>query len=142
VIKTFEGAEVIVPNGDLISNDLINWTLSDQFRRADIRVGVTYGTDPKRVTELLLNVAQGNPRVLNDPNPRAYFIDFGDSSLNFRLLAWVDQDHRLEVESELRIEIDEQLKQAGIEIPFPQRDLHVRSVDKDILDGLGKPRQK
>lgn len=139
VVKTFEGAEVIVPNGNLISNDLINWTLSDQFRRADIRVGVAYGTDPKRVTELLLKVAHSNPLVLNDPLPRAYFIDFGDSSLNFRLLAWIDQDHRLEVESELRIEIDEKLKEAGIEIPFPQRDLHVRSVDKDILDGLGRP---
>jgi small-conductance mechanosensitive channel len=138
VVKTFDGAEVIVPNGELISNDLINWTLSDQFRRADIRVGVKYGTAPKKVTELLLEVAQGNPRVLNDPAPRAYFIDFGDSSLNFRLLAWIDQDHRLEVESELRIEIDEKLKEAGIEIPFPQHDLHVRSVDRDILDGLGR----
>ncbi|MCF8226783.1 MAG: mechanosensitive ion channel [Bacteroidales bacterium] len=131
IIKTFEGAEVIVPNGSLISNDLINWTLSDQYRRTDIRIGVAYGTDPSTVTRLLLDVATSNPRVLNDPQPKAYFIGFGDSSLDFRLLAWIDQDHRLEVESDLRIRIESALKEVGIEIPFPQQDLHIKTFSKD-----------
>jgi len=131
IVRTFSGAEVIVPNGELISNDLINWTLSDQYRRADIRVGVAYGTDPEIVTNLLIKVARENKRVIQTPPPQAFFIEFGDSSLNFRLLAWMDQDNRFEVESEIMIEINKKLKEAGIEIPFPQRDLHVKSVTVD-----------
>ncbi len=134
VIRTFAGAEVIVPNGELISNDLINWTLSDQFRRADIRVGVAYGTDPEKVIKLLIQVAGENKRVNPFPAPQAFFIEFGDSSLNFRLLAWIDQDYRFEVESELMVDINRKLKESGIEIPFPQRDLHL----KTITDSAGK----
>lgn len=131
IVRTFSGAEVIVPNGELISNDLINWTLSDQYRRADIRLGVAYGTDPEIVTNLLIKVAEENKRVIQSPPPQAFFVEFGDSSLNFRLLAWMDQDHRFEVESEIMIEINRKLKEAAIEIPFPQRDLHVKSVTVD-----------
>ena len=126
-VKSFDGAEVIVPNGNLISNEMINWTLSDTDRRMDIRVGVKYGSDPEQVIAILEQVADENPRVDKQPNPRGYFIDFGDSSLNFRLLAWVDMDYRLETESELRVQINKKLAEAGIEIPFPQRDLHIRS---------------
>lgn len=129
IVRTTSGAEVIVPNGELISKELINWTLSDQYRRADIRVGVAYGTDPNIVVDLLHKVATNNERVNKDPQPLAFFIDFGESSLDFRLLAWIDQEYRLEVESELRVAIFHKLAEAGIEIPFPQRDLHLRSVD-------------
>jgi small-conductance mechanosensitive channel len=128
IVRTFSGAEVIVPNGELISNELINWTLSDQFRRADVQVGVAYGTDPALVIDLLLNIATENKRVNKKPLPQAFFVDFGESSLDFRLLAWTNQEFRLEVESELRLAINIKLKEAGIEIPFPQRDLHVRSM--------------
>ncbi len=131
VVRTYDGAEVIVPNGMLISNELINWSLSDKHRRADIRVGVAYGTDPDKVLQILLRVAEENPRTMNDPTPRAFFLGFGDSSLDFRLLAWADLDNRLEMESELKVAINRELKEAGIEIPFPQRDLHIRSVDPE-----------
>jgi len=136
IVRTMDGAEVIVPNGVLISNDLINWTLSDQYRRADIRIGVAYGTDPKLVIDLLLKVALENKRVNKHPAPQAFFIDFGESSLDFRLRAWVDQDFRFEVESEIRVEINLRLKEAGIEVPFPQTDLHVRSVTDDAAKKL------
>lgn len=129
VVRTYDGAEVIVPNGSLISNELINWTLSDAHRRVDIRVGVTYGTDPVRVLDILLAAANENTRAMSDPEPKAFFIGFGDSSLDFRLLAWSAIDHRLEMESEMKVVINRKLKEAGIEIPFPQRDLHIRSVD-------------
>lgn len=129
VVRTYDGAEVIVPNGTLISNELINWTLSDAHRRVDIRAGVAYGTDPERVLEILLAAARENPNAMKDPEPRAYFLGFGDSSLDFRLLAWSDLEHRLEMESEMKVVINRKLKEAGIEIPFPQRDLHIRSVD-------------
>ncbi|MBN2699323.1 MAG: mechanosensitive ion channel [Bacteroidales bacterium] len=126
-IRSFDGAEVIVPNGNLISNEMINWTLSDSFRRMDIRVGVAYGTDPEEVLELIRQAASENEYVSEDPPPRAYFVGFGESSLDFRLLAWSDIEHRLQVESDLAVAINRKINEAGIEIPFPQVDLHVRS---------------
>ncbi|MCF8346704.1 MAG: mechanosensitive ion channel [Bacteroidales bacterium] len=131
VVRTYDGAEVIVPNGSLISNDLINWTLSDAQRRVDIRVGVAYGTDPEKVLEILLNAAKDHPHAITEPAPRAFFLGFGDSSLDFRVLAWTDLDHRLEMESEIKVAINRAIKEAGIEIPFPQTDLHIRSVDPE-----------
>jgi len=128
-VRSFDGAEVIVPNGNLISNEMINWTLSDSTRRMDIRVGVAYGTDPERVLKLMKEIAVNHELVNKNPEPRTYFVEFGDSSLNFRLLAWVEMDHRLEVESEIKVLINKRLKEEGIEIPFPQRDLHIRSDD-------------
>jgi len=137
-VKSFDGAEVIVPNGNLISNEMINWTLSDSDRRMDIRVGVAYGTDPEKVIGILELVADENPRVDKQPAPKGYFIEFGDSSLNFRLLAWADLDHRLEVESELLVKINRKLAEVGIEIPFPQRDLHIRSDATKQVPPAGK----
>ena len=136
VVRTYDGAEVIVPNGSLISNDLINWTLSDAQRRVDIRVGVAYGTDPEKVLEILLKAAREHPNAIADPAPRAFFLGFGDSSLDFRLLAWTDLDHRLEMESEIKVAINKAIIEAGIEIPFPQTDLHIRSVDPEAGDRL------
>jgi len=126
-VRSFDGAEVIVPNGNLISNEMINWTRSDSNRRMDIRVGVAYGTDPQRVIDIMEEIGKGHEKVDQKPGPRGYFIGFGDSSLDFRLLAWTDIDHRLEVESEIKVAINTRLKEAGIEIPFPQHDLHIRS---------------
>jgi small-conductance mechanosensitive channel len=129
IIKSFDGAEVIVPNGNLISDQMVNWTLTDYLRRMDIRTGVAYGTDPEVVLEILKNVAEEHEKVRKDPAPSAFFIGFGESSLDFRLLAWTNVDGRLLVESELNVTINSKLKEAGIEIPFPQRDLHIRSDD-------------
>lgn len=126
-VKSFDGAEVIVPNGNLISNEMINWTLSDSNRRMDLRVGVVYGTDPERVIAIMEEIAFNHQNVGKEPLPKAYFLEFGDSSLNFRLLAWVVLDNRLVVESEILVQINKKLAEAGIEIPFPQRDLHIRS---------------
>jgi len=126
-VKSFDGAEVIVPNGNLISNEMINWTLSDSNRRMDIRIGVAYGTDPEKVLGIMERIAEEHKDVRKKPKPKGYFLEFGDSSLNFRLLAWVNLDNRLEVESEINVQINKKLAEAGIEIPFPQRDLHIRS---------------
>ena len=88
-ILTAEGAEVVVPNADLISKNVINWTLSDRRRRIEIRVGVAYGSDPEKVIGWLLEAASDHPEALTDPAPAAYFIGFGDSSLDFVLHVWV-----------------------------------------------------
>ena len=131
-LRTWEGAEVIVPNGSLVSGKVINWTLSDQRRRAEIRVGVAYGSDPGLVMDLLVRSARGHPDVLNNPAPEALFLGFGDSALNFSLRAWVGSfDRFVRVRSDLYQSVNSALKEAGIEIPFPQRDLHLRSVSPE-----------
>src|SRR4029450_9041985 len=88
-IRTFQGAEVIVPNTDLASKQVTNWTLSDRARRYEIDVSVAYGSDPERVLRLLASAASDVPEVQAEPVPRALFTGFGDSSLDFRLVAWV-----------------------------------------------------
>jgi small-conductance mechanosensitive channel len=127
-IKTYDGAEVIIPNGNLISNELVNWTLAYKKRRAEILVGAAYGTDPQKVIDLLVEVVNNHPEVLKDPKPLALFTGFGESSLDFRLLFWIaDADNRLSMQSKIAIQVNKTLTEAGIEIPFPQRDLHLRS---------------
>jgi potassium efflux system protein len=132
VVRTFDGAEVVVPNGNLISNELINWTLSDQRRRQEIIVGVAYGTDINNVLEILNEVISDHENVLKNPAPLIIFAGFGDSSLNFRVLFWTRFDVGLTTKSAVGVAIDEAFKKAGVEIPFPQRDLHLRSVSDSI----------
>jgi len=133
VVRTLDGADVLVPNGQLISNELTNWTLSDPKRRMTIPVGVAYGTDPQKVLDLLTELAADHPEVLADPEPVAFFMGFGESSLDFSLLIWVDRFEKgFQVRSDLCVAINAALKEAGIEIPFPQRDLHLRSVTGDV----------
>ena len=126
MVRTFQGAEVIVPNGDLISQRVTNWTLSDRRRRIELPVGVAYGSDPKRVIELLLEVARADEGILDDPEPAALFRGFGDSSLDFELRAWTAAfDSWMAVASGLGIAVNDALAEAGITIPFPQRDVHL-----------------
>ncbi|HSG67496.1 MAG TPA: mechanosensitive ion channel domain-containing protein [Bacteroidales bacterium] len=136
-VRTFDGAEVIVPNGQLISNEVVNWTLSDQTRRIEVIAGVSYGSNPHRVKELFDKILNEHPDILKDPAPRVLFNDMGESSLDFRLLFWTSSfEEWLRIRSEVIFNIFDTLKAEGIEIPFPQRDLHIRSVDPNIT--LGK----
>ena len=129
-VVTFEGAEVIVPNSNLISNQVINWTLSSEWRRVDVPIGVAYGTDPERVIKLLVEVAQSHPGVLLARPPMAFFLGFGESALKFELRFWSDQQGTwFQLQSDVTIAVAKAIKEAGIAIPFPQRDLHVRSID-------------
>ncbi len=129
-MRTGQGAEVIVPNAELVSKEVVNWTRSDRQRRYDIDVGVAPGSEPESVMRLLVEAARDVPEIMKDPAPRAMFKGFGDSSLNFTLLAWVPTvDVGLEAQNALRVAILRKLEGAGIDIPFPHRDLHVRSAD-------------
>jgi len=126
-IRTFEGAEVIVPNANLISGEVTNWTLSDRARRIEITVGVDYDSDPARVQEVLREAISELPRIAPTPEPLAVFRGFGASSLDFSLLLWTrDVSDRVDVESEARIRVLQALRKAGIDIPFPRMDLRVR----------------
>lgn len=136
-VQTFQGAEVIVPNSNLLSNQVINWTLSSPWRRVDVTVGVAYGSDPERVLRLLVDVAESNSGVMRDPEPVAFFLGFGDNSLNFELRFWsARQETWLRLKSDVSVAIAKALHEAGIEIPFPQQDLHVRSIDTSVRDAL------
>lgn len=125
IITTFDGADVIVPNGNIISNEMINWTLSSNLRRQELLVGVAYGTNLSLVSEILENVIKEQDGVLKDPNPRVLFSGFGDSSLDFRVLFWTKFEDGLYWKSIIGIAIDNAFKKANITIPFPQRDLHI-----------------
>ncbi|MCK5455395.1 MAG: mechanosensitive ion channel family protein, partial [Calditrichia bacterium] len=142
-IRTFEGAEVIVPNGTLIQSEVTNWTLSDRLRRIEVKVGVSYGSDPNQVLKILQKVAKDNPVVLENPAPMILFQGFGESSLDFSFRIWTsDFDNWLTFSSEITLEVHNALKAADIEIPFPQRDLHLHTVDKDIPQELTPPQKK
>lgn len=131
-VRTFDGAEVIVPNGNFISNEMINWTLSDSRRRQEILVGVAYGTDTNKVLEILNRVVPEQENVLKNPGPLILFVGFGESSLDFRVLFWTHFDNGLGAKSRVGTAIDEEFKKEGIEIPFPQRDLHLKSISDSV----------
>jgi small-conductance mechanosensitive channel len=137
VLRTWEGSEVIVPNGALISDEVVNWTLSDQQRRIEVNVGVAYGTDPELVIDLLTKVAELHDEILKDPAPQTLFKDFGDSALNFQLRAWTANFQRwMLIKSELTVGVNAALRDAGISIPFPQRDLHLQTIAPELSKSL------
>lgn len=142
-VRTFDGAEVVVPNGNLISNQLINWTLSDKRKRIEIKVGAAYGSDPNMILELLKAQAVSNENVLEDPEPSALFENFGEYSLQFRLLFWVQYDRGLRTKSEVAIAVYNAFAEAGIEIPYPKRDIEMRDKKAPAkkVSG-GRPRKK
>ncbi len=132
-IKTFEGADVIVPNGQLISNEVVNWTLSDQKRRIEVMAGVAYGTDPHKVEELFTQVLNEHADILDDPAPNVFFQGLGDSSLDFRLLFWTSKYHEwIRIRSDIVFGVHDILVKEGINIPFPQMDLHLKSIEKGV----------
>jgi potassium-dependent mechanosensitive channel len=134
VMVTFDQSEMIVPNADLVSEKVTNWTLSNPTARIILPVGVAYGSPVAQVLEILTESAFVHETVLKEPPPEALFVAFGDSSLDFELRIWVDNIRkRLQVRSAVLAEVERRLGEAGIEVPFPQRDLHVRSVDADVL---------
>jgi small-conductance mechanosensitive channel len=142
-VRTFDGAEVIVPNATLISDQVTNWTLSDRRRRITVSVGVAYGTDPERVLGLLRDVAAETEAVLPIPEPLPVFTGFGASSLDFELRCWISRyEDGAVTQSALRVALGAKLAAAGIEIPFPQRDVHLRSVADDAAASLASARAR
>ncbi|GGG41945.1 mechanosensitive ion channel family protein [Bizionia arctica] len=133
-VSTFDGADVIVPNTNLISNDLINWTLSDNIKRVEILIGTSYDSDPNQILELLTECANSYINVIKEPIPVALFSDFGDSSLNFKLRFWVHFEIGLQAKSDVSIAIYNKFKELGIEIPFPQQDVHIKDLPERKKD--------
>lgn len=136
-IRTAQGAEVIVPNAKLISDEVTNWTLSNLSRRVEFSMGVAYGSDPERVIDLMLAVAKAHPDVMAEPAPQALFMGFGDNSLQFELRFWAANQLHPVVKSQVALAVSEALNKAGIEIPFPQREMRVRLDDDTVSKIIG-----
>ena len=133
LVQTFDRSDVIVPNSQLLSTQVVNWMLQDHYGRVVAPVGVAYGSDTQQVKAILLRLGREHPLVVTQdpriPPPVVYFMGFGDSSMDFELRAFIrDVNGRLSVRSDLLFSIDAAFRQAGIEIPFPQRDLHIRAL--------------
>ena len=125
-VTNWDRQELVIPNKDLVTGKLLNWTLSNVINRVVINVGVAYGSDPNRVRELLNKVVCEHPEVLVDPPPIVTFEQFGDSSLNFVIRCYLPSlEKRLLTIHELHAKIASTLNDAGIQIPFPQRDIHM-----------------
>ncbi|MDH3196427.1 MAG: DUF3772 domain-containing protein, partial [Hyphomicrobiales bacterium] len=131
-LETFDRATVVIPNSDLISGTVKNWVLSGTMGRVSIVIGVAYGSDADKVREILRSCAADHPLVMKNPEPKVFLLDFGDSALMFRLDAYLpDISNGFGVRSDIRFEILKQFGEAGIEIPFPQRDVNLRLADED-----------
>ncbi|MGG7035136.1 MAG: mechanosensitive ion channel family protein [Flavobacterium sp.] len=135
VVTTFDGADVVIPNGELLNQNLTNWTLGSSSRRAEIRFGVAYGTDLELTKKLLFEIINKNKDILKKPQPGIWFTKFNDSSIDIVIKYWIrhfDLDH--DVRSELIIAIDKTLKKNKIVIPFQQHEVHVINKDSESED--------
>jgi small-conductance mechanosensitive channel len=128
-VRTRDDVEYLIPNAEFISGTIVNYTLNSPMVRIAIPVGVSYEADPAKVKAILLKCARKEPLATQHKMPQVRFVSYGDSSIDFELLVWIDvrKVARRRIRSRLYFAIFEALKAAGIEIPFPQRDLHLRS---------------
>jgi small-conductance mechanosensitive channel len=128
-VRTNDNIAIIIPNSDFVSSKVTNWSYTDRDVRFNIPVGVSYNSDPEAVKRILLEVADEHSGVLKAPEPDVIFEEFGESSLNFLLRVWTREytTRPYILRSELNFSIKKKFKEHGIEIPFPQRDLHIRS---------------
>lgn len=139
LIHTRDDIAIIVPNSQFISEQVVNESFSGEKIRLHLEVGVSYSSDPELVRDCLMEIAKDHPNILNDPEPRVFFKSFGDSSLDFSLTIWVHELWFYErIMSDLRFAVMRKFKEKNIEIPFPQRDLHLRSTDINLKDFMPK----
>jgi small-conductance mechanosensitive channel len=136
LIETLDGKEILVPNEDLITNRVTNWTLTNTRGRIEISIGVSYGSDLEKAQALILEAAREHPSTIEDPKPQCFLRNFGDSSVDFTLLFWIGDvvKGRWAPQSEVMFTIWRKFRDAGIEIPFPQRDVHIKS-STSVLEG-------
>ena len=132
VVQTFDNASVIIPNADLISQQVTNWSFKDPRMRRQVDVGVAYGSDLELVRTTLLDIAATLPKILKFPEPEVLFMDHGDSALVFRLRFWTPVQKSFLTPTDVRFEVDRRFRALGIEIAFPQRDLHIRSLPEGL----------
>jgi potassium efflux system protein len=132
-IRDWKRKELLVPNKDLVTGKVVNWTLSDRVNRIDIPVGIAYGSNTELARQILKEIARDETHILDEPSPKAIFCGFGDSALNLELRIFVaDMDFWPVVITNVHTAIDKRFREAGIEIAFPQRDIHIRSIHAQL----------
>jgi len=139
IVQTFDNASVIIPNSDFISQQVTNWSFKDPRMRRQVDVGVAYGSDIELVRDTLLDIAAQVPAILKYPRPDVLFLDHADSALLFRLRFWTHVDHYYATTTAVRFELDRRFRELGIEIAFPQRDLHIRSITPGVFTPNAPP---
>lgn len=134
IVRTFDNERIIIPNSHFIENAIINWSYGDEKMRVVVPIGVAYGTDVELMRKLLIQAAYEQEHMMKEPEPDVHFLEYGDSSLNFRVILWVPSpSFRFITLSNMNFRINELFNEYKIEIPFPQRDLHLRSVDEKVI---------
>ncbi len=139
VVQTFDNASMIIPNSEFVSKQVTNWSFKDRRMRRNMDVGVAYGSNIELVEKTMLEIAHSYPNVLKYPAPEVHFIEHGDSVLLFRLRLWVQVEDYWAVPSRIRFDIDKRFRELGIEIAFPQRDIHIRSLPKEWPSPAASP---
>jgi small-conductance mechanosensitive channel len=130
IVETIDNSSIIIPNSEIISNRLTNWTLNSNIFAINCNVGVAYGTDTELVKKTLFSILERHPKILKNPASQVWFEEFGDSSLNFRFKFSIDEPgEKYQIRSEVMHEVNKAFSLDGIKIPFPQRDLHLKSSD-------------
>ncbi|MBL4870508.1 MAG: mechanosensitive ion channel family protein [Robiginitomaculum sp.] len=141
-LMDLDNKEILIPNQELVSQQVVNWTLGNSVTRLKVKVGIAYGSDTKIAHAVMLDTVKQNPNVLTNPEPTALFLGFGDSTLDFEIRVFLrDFVQRYIVSHELHMALDSALREAGIEIAFPQRDLHIKNLE-DISPQNTKPKPK
>ncbi|PLY17028.1 MAG: hypothetical protein C0631_00380 [Sedimenticola sp.] len=142
-ITDWDNKELVVPNVKFLTDALVNWTLTDTVTRVVIKVGIAYGSDAEQAYQVIRDTVVSRPDVMQEPPPAVFFVGFGDSSLDYSIYVFVnDRSKRLPVTHDIHISLHKALKAAGIEIPFPQRDLHLRSVDPALAAKFSDPGER
>lgn len=140
LVESLEKREIMIPNEEFISSRISNWTFSNRLGRGEIDIGVAYGSDLEKVNELLLQATNEHPKVLQDPAPSCYLIDFGESSIKFKVYFWVEDilDGRMRPKSDILFSINKKFLEHGIKLPFPQREITLTSRPEVNLKALSE----
>lgn len=140
MLETLDGKEILIPNEDLITGRVINWTFTNTKGRVEVAIGVSYNSDIEKAQALILEAAMEHPRCIKEPEPKCYLRNFGDSSVDFILHFWVDDvtKGRWDPQSEVMFAIWNKFKENKVDIPFPQRDLHIKTLDTVKVKNSGK----
>ena len=139
-VLTNDNINIIIPNANILNENVVNWSYSDRTVRFKVPIGVAYGSNVREVEKILLEVAHSVPEILKDPAPAVVLIGFGDSSINFELRVWSStfMERKSDLKSLVNFGIAAAFEKHGIEIPFPQRDLHIKTADKNSVAQLLK----
>lgn len=143
-VVTRSGKEFLIPNEDFITKEVINWSYSDELVRVDAEVGVSYNSDLRLVQELMMESIKEKERILTEPEPNVLLVSFGDSSVNFELRFWISDPRNgiQNIRSQVLLSIWDSFKENDVEIPFPQRDYHLKSLPDDLNDFLNQKQIK